>query len=94
MLDTLTNWDPDILGGTPVSTGTKVPVRILIDCLESGDPLDVFLENHPTVSPKQDAEVLERVNCGTRGSLEFVAFPLVDMAASLQIASGIFRMQG
>ena len=66
MPDTLINRDPHILSGTPMFTGTKVPVRILIDYLESGDPLDEFLKNDPTVSRKQAMGVLDRVNCGTR----------------------------
>lgn len=41
--------------------GTRVPVRILIDYLEAGDPLDEFLENHPTVSRHQAVGLLERV---------------------------------
>ena len=49
MPDTLINRDPDILGGTPVSCGTRVQVRTLVDYLAAGDPLDEFLENHPTV---------------------------------------------
>lgn len=61
MPDTLINRDPEILGGTPVFFGTRVPVRILIDYLEAGDPLDEFLENHPTVSRHQAVGLLERV---------------------------------
>ena len=37
--------DPDILGGTPVFLGTRVPIRILFEHLEAGDPLEVFLED-------------------------------------------------
>ena len=52
--------DPDVLGGTPVFRGTRVPVRILIEHLEAGDRLDDFLESYPTVSRSQAIEVLER----------------------------------
>ena len=52
--------DPDVLGGTPVFRGTRVPVRILIEHLEAGDRLDDFLESYPTVSRSQVIEVLER----------------------------------
>ena len=52
MTDTLINRDPDILGGTPVFSGTRVPIRILMEYLEAGDRIDEFLENHPTVSLK------------------------------------------
>jgi uncharacterized protein (DUF433 family) len=42
--------DPDILGGTPVFVGTRVPVRTLLDYLEAGEPLAEFLEDFPTVT--------------------------------------------
>ena len=45
--------DPDILGGTPVFAGTRVPVRNLIDCLAAGDPLAEFLEDYPSVTRDQ-----------------------------------------
>lgn len=49
----------DILGGTPVFAGTRVPVKNLIDCLEAGDSIDLFLYDFPTVSRKQVIAVLE-----------------------------------
>lgn len=51
--------NPDILGGTPVFAGTRVPVRILIEYLQAGDPLDEFLDDFPTVSRDQAVGVLE-----------------------------------
>jgi uncharacterized protein (DUF433 family) len=42
--------DPEILGGEPVFRGTRVPFKILIEYLESGDTLDQFLEQYPSVS--------------------------------------------
>ncbi len=51
--------DPDILGGTPVFVGTRVPVQTLLDYLEAGDPLDEFLEDFPSVSREQAVAVLE-----------------------------------
>jgi uncharacterized protein (DUF433 family) len=51
--------DPDILGGTPVFVGTRVPVRILFEHLEAGDSLEVFLEDFPTVSRELAIQVLE-----------------------------------
>lgn len=60
MTDKLINKDPEILGGTPVFFGTRVPIRILIEYLEAGDRLDDFLESYPTVSRKQAIEVLKR----------------------------------
>lgn len=60
MTDKLINKDPEILSGTPVFSGTRVPIRILIEYLEAGDRLDDFLESYPTVSRKQAIGVLNR----------------------------------
>ena len=51
--------DPEILGGTPVFVGTRVPVRILLDYLEGGEPLEEFLDNYPSVSREQAIAFLE-----------------------------------
>ena len=51
--------DPSVLGGTPVFSGTRVPIRILIEHLEAGDWLDDFLDSYPTVSRDQAISVLE-----------------------------------
>ena len=51
--------DSDILGGTPVFVGTRVPVQNLIDCLEAGDSLDEFLNSFPTVTREQAVAALE-----------------------------------
>lgn len=45
--------DPEILGGTPVFAGTRVPFQSLIDYLAGGDSLDDFLRQFPTVSREQ-----------------------------------------
>jgi uncharacterized protein (DUF433 family) len=50
--------DPDILGGTPVFAGTRVPVKTLLDYLEAGDSLDEFLEDFPTVKREQAVAAL------------------------------------
>ena len=60
MTDRLIDRNPDILGGTPVFSGTRVPVRILMEHLEAGDRLDDFLDDYPTVSRDQAVELLER----------------------------------
>ena len=54
--------DPDILGGVPVSAGTRVPVRILIEHLEAGDRLYGFLEDYLSVSRDRALAVLDREN--------------------------------
>ena len=51
--------DPDILGGTPVFVGTRVPLRNLIDYLERNHTLDEFLDSFPTVSREQAVAALE-----------------------------------
>ena len=50
---------PEILGGTPVFRGTRVPVRTLLDYLESGQRLDEFLADFPTVTREQAVALLE-----------------------------------
>ena len=51
--------DPDILGGTSVFVGTRVPVKSLYDYLEAGDSLDEFLESFPSVTREQAVTALE-----------------------------------
>jgi uncharacterized protein (DUF433 family) len=50
--------DPEILGGTPVFVGTRVPVQNLMDYLSAGDSLDDFLRSFPTVSREQAVAAL------------------------------------
>lgn len=50
---------PEILGGTPVFAGTRVPIQTLLDYLEAGDPLGDFLEQFPTVTRDQAVAFLE-----------------------------------
>ena len=52
--------DPEILGGTPVFVGTRVPFQTLLDYLEAGDPLDEFLDDFPTVTRQQAIAALEQ----------------------------------
>jgi uncharacterized protein (DUF433 family) len=52
--------DPDIMSGTPVFIGTRVPLQTLLDYLEAGDPLDEFLEDFPTVSRELAINALEQ----------------------------------
>ncbi|HYV11267.1 MAG TPA: DUF433 domain-containing protein [Pyrinomonadaceae bacterium] len=51
--------DPEILGGTPVFRGTRVPVDALLNNLEAGLSINEFLENFPTVSREQVLEVIK-----------------------------------
>lgn len=59
-----------ILGGTPVFSGTRVAVRILIEHLEAGDCLDDILDGYPTVSRDQAIEVLETAKMALTGESE------------------------
>lgn len=53
--------DPEILGGTPVFVGSRVPVRALFDYLERGRALAEFLDDFPTVDKAQAIGVLEHM---------------------------------
>jgi uncharacterized protein (DUF433 family) len=59
--ETLIQRSDEILGGTPVFAGTRVPVKTLFDYLEGGDTLDEFLEDFPAVSREHAVKVLERM---------------------------------
>ena len=58
-LDCIVQIDPEILGGTPVFRGTRVPVKNLLDYLAAGDTLDQFLDDFPTVERQQAVAALE-----------------------------------
>jgi len=51
--------DPDILGGTPVFVGTRVPIKTLLDYLKAGDSLDEFLDHFPSVNHTQAIALIE-----------------------------------
>jgi uncharacterized protein (DUF433 family) len=53
------NIDPEILGGTPVFFGTRVPIKNLFDYLETGDSIETFLEDFDGVKREQVIKVLE-----------------------------------
>jgi len=52
--------DPEILGGTPVFRGTRVPLQALFDSLEGGETLEEFLQGFPTVSREMAIAALEQ----------------------------------
>ncbi len=52
--------DPEILSGTPVFVGARVPFQTLLDYLEAGQPLSEFLEDFPTVSRERAVTALEQ----------------------------------
>jgi len=51
---------PEVMGGTPVFPGTRVPVQTLLDYLEAGDSIDDFLAGFPTVTRERVVAFLER----------------------------------
>lgn len=51
--------DPEIVSGTPVFVGTRVPAQALVDYLEGGETLDEFLDDFPTVSREQAVAFIE-----------------------------------
>jgi uncharacterized protein (DUF433 family) len=59
-LVTVIHQDPEIMGGTPVFVGTRVPFQTMLDYLEAGDPLGEFLEDFPSVSRDQAVAALEQ----------------------------------
>lgn len=72
MADNVIDSDADTLGGTSVFSGTRVPIRILIEYLEAGDRLDDFLDNFPTVSRSQAIAVLEQAKATLTGKADEV----------------------
>jgi uncharacterized protein (DUF433 family) len=58
-LESVVRSDPEILGGTPVFVGTRVPIKNLLDYLEAGDSLETFLDHFPSVTREQAVAALE-----------------------------------
>jgi uncharacterized protein (DUF433 family) len=58
-LESVIRCDPEVLGGTPVFAGTRVPVKNLVDYLAAGDPLERFLDHFPSVTREQAVAALE-----------------------------------
>jgi len=52
---------PEVMGGTPVFAGTRVPIQTLLDYLKAGESIDDFLEGFPTVAREQVIALLEEV---------------------------------
>lgn len=58
-VDEIVSVDPDVMSGAPVFKGTRVPIQTLLDHLQAGDGLEVFLASFPTVSREQAVRFLE-----------------------------------
>ena len=61
-LEFVVRCDPDVLGGTPVFAGTRVPIKNLVDYLAAGDSLERFLDHFPSVNREQAVAALELAN--------------------------------
>ena len=61
MSNAVINRNPNILGGTPVFVATRVPVRILMEYFETGEDLNEFLDQHPSVSREQAIQLIKQV---------------------------------
>lgn len=59
MPDAVICRDSEVMGGTPVFCGTRVPVQTLLDYLEAGDSIDEFLQGFPSVTRQQVIAFLE-----------------------------------
>lgn len=59
MIKQIITSSPDVMGGTPVFAGTRVPVQTLIDYIKGGDSIDDFLDGFPTVTKEQVIAFLE-----------------------------------
>jgi uncharacterized protein (DUF433 family) len=60
MQQPIVSRNPDVMGGTPVFAGTRVPVQTLLDYLEAGDSIDEFLAGFPSVTRDQGIAFLEQ----------------------------------
>jgi len=58
-LESVVRCDPDVLGGTPVFAGTRVPIKNLVDYLAAGDSIERFLDHFPSVTREQAVAALE-----------------------------------
>ena len=57
--------DKDVMGGTPVFSGTRVPIQTLFDYIEREETIDEFLKDFPTVKKKQVIQLLEQLKTQT-----------------------------
>ena len=69
--------DPEIMSGTPVFVGTRVPFQTLLDYLEAGQPLSEFLDDFPTVSRERAITALEQAKDALFCFVDFAPLPVV-----------------
>jgi uncharacterized protein (DUF433 family) len=61
MFGKIINIDPEILGGTPVFSGTRVPLKNLFDYFEAGKTIDLFIEDFDTITKRQILHYIENI---------------------------------
>jgi uncharacterized protein (DUF433 family) len=67
-IEPIVSCDPEVMGGTPVFAGTRVPVRTLLDYLEGGESIDDFLIGFPTVKRELVIRFLEEATARLVGA--------------------------
>ncbi len=60
-MSSVISTSPEVMGGTPVFAGTRVPIQTLLDYLKGGETIDDFLEGFPTVTRDQVLAVLDEL---------------------------------
>lgn len=70
MKSTVVTSSPDVMGGTPVFAGTRVPIENLLDYLEGGESIDDFLEGFPSVTREQVITFLEETKARVLAEVE------------------------
>ena len=80
MKSTVVTSSPDVMGGTPVFAGTRVPIENLLDSLEGGESIEDFLEGFPSVTREQVITFLEETKARVLAETESVpgAAPIQD----------------
>ena len=66
--ESVVHSDPEVMGGTPVFVGTRVPVKSFFDYLEGGETLNEFLRQFPSVKREQAVAALELARDSVIGS--------------------------
>ena len=60
-MDTIIQIDPQVMGGTPVFKGTRVPIQTLFDYIEGGESIEAFIDDFPTVIKVHVIQLLEQL---------------------------------
>jgi uncharacterized protein (DUF433 family) len=63
-MESVVTQNPNVLGGTPVFRGTRVPVDALFDCLKHGRTVDYFMDQFPTVQRRQIESLFDELKAG------------------------------